>query len=83
MFYFLVKMQRHDKVGIVDFSDDEFKDDIDVSYCPHCKEYGSKKNQVQEFIMRIKLFQQTQAIESNALSVAISMQSMNQKKTQK
>jgi len=44
MFYFLVKMQRHDKVGIVDFSDDEFKDDIDVSYCPQCKEYGSKKN---------------------------------------
>jgi hypothetical protein len=38
-------MNRREKVGVVDFSDDEFEEDGEdkpKSLCPHCKEYGFK-----------------------------------------
>lgn len=35
-------IKRRERVEIVDFSDDEFRDD-DVRYCPHCLEYGFKE----------------------------------------
>src|SRR4029079_3112841 len=35
-------IQRRDKVGLIDSSIDEFKDD-EVRYCPHCLEYGFKE----------------------------------------
>jgi hypothetical protein len=33
-------LNRRSKVGTVDFSDDEFREDEKISYCQHCKEYG-------------------------------------------
>lgn len=33
-------IQRRDKVGIIEFSSDEFSDDDEVRYCKHCLDYG-------------------------------------------
>ena len=36
-------IKRRDKVGIVDFSDEEFRDDEEFRYCSHCEQYGFKE----------------------------------------
>ena len=36
-------IKRRDKVGIIDSSSDEFRDDDEVRYCPHCLDYGFKE----------------------------------------
>ena len=35
-------IKRRELVEIVDFSDEEFKDD-DIRYCPHCLDYGFRE----------------------------------------
>ena len=35
-------IHRCPKVGVIDFSDDEFSDDEEASYCAHCLDYGFK-----------------------------------------
>ena len=36
-------MKRRDKIGILDLSDNEFNDNDDIRYCPHCEQYGFKQ----------------------------------------
>lgn len=36
-------MKRRDKVGILDLSDNQFNDNDEVRYCPHCEQYGFKQ----------------------------------------
>jgi hypothetical protein len=38
----MLLISRRSKVGMIDFSENEFRDDEQVSYCKHCQEYGFK-----------------------------------------